>query len=466
MKSIVNGYKRAKTWLMIASVALIGTFTLISLPDSVQAEDYVFSEVEDKIYNTLRAEGYTKAAACGILGNMSVENSGFEADLYGNKGVTYGLCQWNNVGDRLDTLFKWCKNRKLDAASCEGQIAFVMYELEGGDPIAKRLEKFLKSTENARDAAMEFAVGFERCVGASPHPENDAKYEGSIFPEYYGKTYQALGKRMAMAEKYYEGFDTHEENSTLVFEIDVSPTPGLVFELEERAQEDFEKSLGLDLFRALDEHEIAVARTECCIIGYLCGCLYLFLIFADRNKLKNHGLKNVTEIPHARTMMAHFGVKKASYVVINDIFKLFLAIGLTMPIVKGIPFDEKILYTGLGVIIGNACPFWNKFRGGLGFTVTILTLILYTPIWGIGCCIIGLLFATLLQSLTVGITIMSILMVPAVYNFRDPSEAIVVAIIMLSVIISHQRVLLRYFDRKVLRNHYMNRRKRRLRPQT
>lgn len=424
-------------------------------------DDYIFSETEDKIYNTLLAAGYSKAGACGILGNIAVENPKFEADLYANNGTTYGLFQWNNVGDRKDNLVKWCNNRKLYSQRPDGQIAFAMYELEGGDSIAKRANDFLKTTENPRNAAMEFAVGFERCIGSTSNSENDAEYEGFIYPERFGRTYQAMARRMDMAEKYFNGYEATTADMDLVYKIGITPTPGMISEIEDKIRIEIGRSIDFNVdFTGPEEEKpsVAIPRLICITVGYLCGCVYLSLLFVDRKKLKMSRGEKIKEIPHGSSVFAQVGPKKAAIFFINDILKLLIAIAITTVFVKGLTLDDITIFTGLGVIIGNAYPFWNRFRGGIGLTVTILLLMVYMPIWGVLCCLIGVYFAVVLQSLTIGVIIMSSLMVPFVYNYKDTTSAGVIAIIMALLIISHQRILFRYFDRKVLRAHYANRR--------
>ena len=450
-----SAYRTLVTVLSVIFIFLVtGTFCLAD--DS----QYVFSETEDKIYNTLLAAGYSKAGACGILGNIAVENPQFEADLYGNGGITYGLFQWNDVGDRRETLVKWCNNRSLYSERPDGQLAFALHELDGGDYIASKANDFLKTTDNPRNAAMEFAVGFERCIGSTSSSENDAEYDGFIYPERFGRTYQAMGKRMDMAEKYFYGYDYDLAHNELVYKIGITPTPGLIAEIEDKLQIDIQRSIDfkIDPTRTEEKTDSIIPRIVCVLVGYLCGCIYLSLLLVDRERLRANRLKRIKEIPHGSSMFAHFGVKRASYFFINDILKLLVALAITTVFIEGLPLDDIIILTGLGVVIGNAFPFWNKFSGGIGFTVTILLLIIYMPIWGILCCIIGIFFSAVLQSLTIGVIIMSALMIPFVYNYKSTSAAGMVAIILGLLIISHQRILFKYFDRNVLRAHYAKRR--------
>ena len=445
-------------------VAYLGLFAMILIGTVCYAEDssYIFSETEDRIYMTLRAAGYTKAGACGILGNISVENPKFQADLSANGGLTYGLFQWNSVGERKESLVKWCNNRKLYHNRADGQLAFALHELDGGDGIAKRVNEFLKTTDNPRNAAMEFAVGFERCVGHTSNKEIDAEYDGFIYPEYFGRAYQALGKRMDNAEMYFEAYPDNYFDQNLIYIIGITPTPGLIAELENTLQIDLERSLNIHVGYDNPEKGLSVRamRFICMGIGYFCGCMYFALFFIDRKKLKANSKHKMKTIPHGSSVFSRMGAGKASLFFINDIFKLLLAIAISSVAVKGLHLDEKIIFTGLGVVIGNAYPYWNKFSGGLGFTVTIILLILYMPIWGVLCCVIGMYFAYLSKSLTVGVVLMSMLMIPFTYHYKSTTAAIVVAAIMLTLVVSHQRLLLKYIDRNVLHAYYSSRRRR------
>jgi len=195
---------------------------------------YICSEIEDTIYATLIEMGYSPAGACGILGNVSVENPDFDADLYGNNCATYGLFQWTHTGDRQNRLKEWCENHSYDFTQTEGQLAFALYELNGGDYIAERVNECLRTTDDPRAAATGFAVGFERCIGPTSNPDADGIYYGKIYPEFYGATYQALNKRMDRADYYYECYSKGRVNKSLAYNINLKDGEGgtdLTFEV-------------------------------------------------------------------------------------------------------------------------------------------------------------------------------------------------------------------------------------------
>ena len=171
----------------------------IDAPDDIPLE-----EKERIIYESLIKAGYSPAGACGIMGNIAVESPDFDPSAENESGSTLGLFQWNDVGDRRQHLKDFCKENKMNLNSIEAQLAFAVYELSGADPIACRLDDFLKETDNAYAAAAEFAAGFERCISETGKAAD--VYTGSLYPEFYGEHYQGLSKRINKAMNYHIRF--------------------------------------------------------------------------------------------------------------------------------------------------------------------------------------------------------------------------------------------------------------------
>lgn len=123
--------------------------------------------VQERVYNFLRAKGFSAAAACGVMGNIQVE-SGFDATIeeIGN-AIGYGLCQWSF--ERRTNLVNWCNNNGRDYTTVEGQLDYLIYELEGGDSTCASLmnqycggfEGFKKLTDVSW-ATQVFQICFER----------------------------------------------------------------------------------------------------------------------------------------------------------------------------------------------------------------------------------------------------------------------------------------------------------------
>lgn len=170
-------------------------------------------EREDLVYRLLMEAGFTEEAVCGIMGNISVECTNFEPTLEGNNNMTYGLFQWNDVGQRRTRLMEWCEENSYSYESIEGQIAYAIYEMEGGDSIACRLENFLKTTHDAYTASMEFTVGFERCVCNNTE---EMAYTGSIYPEYAGSHYQSMFTRISRSLNYYTRYVSNKEGEKVM----------------------------------------------------------------------------------------------------------------------------------------------------------------------------------------------------------------------------------------------------------
>ena len=171
----------------------------IDVPDDIPLE-----EKELIIYESLLKAGYSPAGACGIMGNIAVESPDFDPSAVNPTSGALGLFQWNDVGDRQQHLKDFCKDHKMNWNSLESQLEFAVYELSGADPIACRLDDFLKETDDPYSAAAEFTAGFERCIADSGKKAD--RYTGALYPEFYGNYYQGLSKRINKAMNYHARF--------------------------------------------------------------------------------------------------------------------------------------------------------------------------------------------------------------------------------------------------------------------
>ncbi len=172
----------------------------IDMPDDIPLE-----EKEQIIYNSLLEAGFSSAGACGIMGNIAVESPDYDTAAVNESTGALGLFQWTNDGDRQQKMKDYCRDQKLNWNSIEAQLGFAIYELSGGDPIACRLDDFLRQTDNSYAAAAEFTVGFERCITDSGRSAD--RYMGQLYPEFYGEYYQGLSRRINKAMNYYIRFN-------------------------------------------------------------------------------------------------------------------------------------------------------------------------------------------------------------------------------------------------------------------
>ena len=140
-------------------------------------------DTKDDIYNMLANKGFNNAAICGILANMEHE-SGFDTTVVGDNGTSYGLCQWHN--SRWDRLNSFCKNNNLDPSTTEGQVEYLVYELENYYPsVYEKLKNVPNTSQGAYDAAYKWTVDFE--VPADRY--NRGEQRGNTASSKYWETY-------------------------------------------------------------------------------------------------------------------------------------------------------------------------------------------------------------------------------------------------------------------------------------
>lgn len=120
---------------------------------------YSASENENIVYNFLVNEmGYSKAAAIGVIANIAAE-SGFNPNIYGDSGTSYGICQWHK--SRFTKLKAFASKRGLDYTDINTQLKYIKYELEGTN-VDRCLRTVTNDQNGAYNAAYYFCYHFER----------------------------------------------------------------------------------------------------------------------------------------------------------------------------------------------------------------------------------------------------------------------------------------------------------------
>lgn len=133
------------------------------------------SAYKEQIWSFLRLNGFSAAAAAGIMGNMQVESTcvpDTNEIATGWYGKGYGLCQWTNTGPgayigggaRRTHLENWCAANGYDVTSAEGQLRFMMYELEN---YYLALFPNFPNLTSPEQAANDWLSIFEGCPGHS-----------------------------------------------------------------------------------------------------------------------------------------------------------------------------------------------------------------------------------------------------------------------------------------------------------
>jgi hypothetical protein len=115
------------------------------------------------VYNQLIADGYSPAAAAGMVGNILHESDQFRADIeYGN-GIGRGWLQWSY--GRRDSFEEYAAANGLDPTTDAANYNYLQYELNGNDgnhwSKGYSLAEY-KTIQDPAQAAEYFMRGYER----------------------------------------------------------------------------------------------------------------------------------------------------------------------------------------------------------------------------------------------------------------------------------------------------------------
>lgn len=104
------------------------------------------------------SQGYTKAAAAGIIGNFYVESGMDPTRAQYGGGPGRGLAQWgyNADGGRYNQLIAWAAKNNISPTALGTQLAWTVKEM-----IARSMDPLMKSTNNVAEATEYFGRIFE-----------------------------------------------------------------------------------------------------------------------------------------------------------------------------------------------------------------------------------------------------------------------------------------------------------------
>ena len=139
---------------------LAAVLVTVLLSPGVFADALERMAVEQEVFDFLTEElMLSDAAACGVLANIEHE-SNFQPTIYGDKGTSYGLCQWHN--ERFTALRGYCNALGLDYRTVEGQMAYLKYELGNKyTSLLLNLQAIDNTPDGAYRAAYLWCVRFE-----------------------------------------------------------------------------------------------------------------------------------------------------------------------------------------------------------------------------------------------------------------------------------------------------------------
>ncbi len=142
------------------------------------------SSREQEVYSALRNTGrFNNAAICGLMANIQSE-SNFDPTAT-SRGGSYGLCQW--TGSRKADLANYCSSNSLNQDSVDGQIAFLVFELQKSySSVYKTLTTVANTADGAYNAAYRFCYDFERPASKSSRSTQRGNLAKNTYWPRYG----------------------------------------------------------------------------------------------------------------------------------------------------------------------------------------------------------------------------------------------------------------------------------------
>lgn len=153
-------------------------------PAKMVSGDLSGSDTAEMAYNFLKANGFSHAAAVGIVANFKAESEVNPSCIQGNgRGPAAGVCQWENYNTqsgRWKAMADYAASKGKDWTDYQSQLEYILYELQGGDSttaaILNRnyggLEAYKKTTD-ALWATLAFEKSFER----AGKPRMEVRYQ-------------------------------------------------------------------------------------------------------------------------------------------------------------------------------------------------------------------------------------------------------------------------------------------------
>ena len=172
---------------------------------------------EEKIWNYLKAQGFTDAGTAGLMGNLYAESglrpnnlqNSYEGKLgmadaeytemvdkgtytnFGNDRAGYGIAQWTHP-NRKTKLLAYAKKMGKSIGDLDMQLGFLMEELSTS---YKAVLNVLKTATSVRAASDAVLLKFEIPADRSEQRQKDrAEYGQKYFDKYAGGDSSAVGK--------------------------------------------------------------------------------------------------------------------------------------------------------------------------------------------------------------------------------------------------------------------------------
>ncbi|MCR5546144.1 MAG: glycerol-3-phosphate acyltransferase [Lachnospiraceae bacterium] len=160
-----------------------------------------------------------------------------------------------------------------------------------------------------------------------------------------------------------------------------------------------------------------------CLISILIGYGFGSFLTACFVAKKYTG-KDISEIgtgnPGMANVMARVGKVPGLLVLLGDVLKTALAMGLCSFFFSEFIGDQAALFAGFGALLGHNFPLWRKLKGGKGVAVTCAWIILYMPFGGISAAVAGGIITVLTGLLPLGAVIITLFEIPFAFLEKGP----------------------------------------------
>ncbi len=176
-------------------------------------------------------------------------------------------------------------------------------------------------------------------------------------------------------------------------------------------------------------------RLWCLALGYALGS-FLTAELVSRRVAGKSCAEIGSGNPGMANVMAQLGFWPGTAVLAGDAAKTALACGLGFWLWGGALGRLAVLYAGLGAALGHDFPAWRRFRGGKSVAVTVVALLLFSPVWGTLAAVLGMLAVFSTGWLPLGAVLIPLLFLPAafaVYGAEAGTLSAVLALLMLAL---------------------------------
>jgi glycerol-3-phosphate acyltransferase PlsY len=177
-----------------------------------------------------------------------------------------------------------------------------------------------------------------------------------------------------------------------------------------------------------------VERIGCVAVGYLLGC-FLMADVVSRWRLGISAFEVGTRNPGMANIGSLLGTNAAIVVLAGDIGKTAVACIIAQNAIAPDLGQLALLYAVLGTVLGHDFPFWHRFIGGKGVAVTCTGIVLFDPIVGGLCCLIGFVAILISKYLPIGAILISLSFVVGVAIAYGTGEALWLACALLALMV-------------------------------